>query len=93
MILSNSRTMFSVSEESENLKLNGELTIIDNMLITNFYGNFSLENPTDTINNSGTFHFSETETTVNKNINGVAKEHIAEATMLLDNTILQIKNK
>lgn len=100
MELTNKRQLFTVVNTATSVKLSGEITIIEGNLISNFNGNFSslsepvLEAPAIGMRLPlGTFNYSESATTYNKNVNGVAKEQSDEVNKLLDDTITEIKNQ
>lgn len=90
MILSNKRTMYSVTNENSTLKLNGELTISENNTITGFHGSFiSLDN----LSHQGGFNYSEYEETCNKNYHSLPISLGDIPKILLDDTISQIKSQ
>lgn len=85
--ITNKRSTFSIKNEVENIALNGECTVNDNKMITNFSGSFNKDNMY-----IGGFYYSENENgKINKNLNDITAEDSEDACKLIDITVKEIK--
>ena len=88
MELTNKRITYSVKNEDSNFKLEGEVSINENNVITFFSGTFqTLES-----NYAGNFNYSEDGNgLINKSVNSIPQDGEDNAISLLDKTIDEIK--
>lgn len=84
MVLKNKRELYSITNESNGMKLQGEVTY--NVESTNLTLSGSINNSEGAY--LGNFHYNEhDEEKVDKSINGVDKDNISDVEDLIDATI------
>lgn len=88
--LTNKKTSFSVTNNTDSLKLSGSVTVTEDSRISELNGQYlSTED-----NYLGSFYYSEYESgKVTKNISDLDLAASEEATTLLDKTISEIKKE
>lgn len=93
MELTNKRQMYNVTNSSEKLTLSGEITIDNDNIITNFSGNFKINEPSELneMNISGMFNYTNRNDKVDKQFYSIPTSLLTSCEVLLDTTILAIK--
>jgi len=90
MELKNKRVQYTVTNEDSNLKLTGEISLKDQT--NDFSFNGSLSDLSD--NYLGNFYYNEREDEkVDKSINGIDKDDLANAEALIASTITALRNE
>lgn len=90
MELKNKRVQYTVTDEDSNLKLTGEISLKDQTNDFSFNGSLN-----DLSNNYlGNFYYNEREDEkVDKSINGIDKDDLANAEALIASTITALRNE
>ena len=87
MELTNKRVFYSVKNEDEFLKLDGEVQINNDTVLSNFSGSLTTLDGTP----SGGFNYSEFDGLINKGVNSYPEELKDKGMNLLDATVDAIK--